>query len=310
MFGKLSYAASAFLLVSSALPALSAPVAADSLLSLAKRIVIPACSGDPNTPKPAFCQQFNHPTKFGGPVPFKREEAAWELAKRIIIPACSGDPSTPKPAFCQQFNHPIKLGGPVEFKREEGSAELAKRFVLCDRSLANLNLNSEGCTPVGGGLFGGPEIFRREGAMEFEKRFAVCDRSLTSLSNLNSQGCTPLGINGLFGGGSKIFRREDSLFELAKRIVIPACSGDPNTPKPAFCSTLSNQFPSSINGHQILALRDNIMESLTKRFAPICTGDASTPKPAFCSRLGHGPVVNNGPLSSINLNTPLFQGST
>lgn len=252
MFGKLSYAVSALLVASSVLPALSAPTAADSLLGLAKRIVIPACSGDPNTPKPAFCSQFDHPINFqpGGPVSFKREDAAWELAKRIVIPACSGDPNTPKPAFCEQFNHPTNLGipGAVEFKREDNNYQLAKRFAICAKSL--LGGSSEGCTP-----------------------------------------------NGIPGFGPLIYRREDEMMDLAKRIIIPACSGDPNTPKPAFCSTLSKTFPTSINGHQILALRDTVMDALSKRFAPLCTGSQDgAAKPAFCSKvpIGLGPVVGNG----------------
>ncbi|CAL1711385.1 unnamed protein product [Somion occarium] len=73
--------------------------------SFTKRIVIPECSGDPNTPKPDFCSQFGKPPPT---LPNGLRIAAFkrDLERRIVIPECSGDPSTPKPAYCSQFGKP------------------------------------------------------------------------------------------------------------------------------------------------------------------------------------------------------------
>jgi len=144
MFGNLSCLVSAFLVVCSALPALSAPMAsvelkrqADDTSELAKRFNFPLITNcDRDLSSRGCAPPLNRIIQSQL---FDREEAFVELAKRILVPECSGDPNTPKPAFCQQLNHPIKFGGPVAFKREEVRSKFAKR-VDCARGLGSCGL--------------------------------------------------------------------------------------------------------------------------------------------------------------------------
>ncbi|KAK7691561.1 hypothetical protein QCA50_004960 [Cerrena zonata] len=119
-----------------------APAFALNEAEFVKRIVIPACSGDPSTPKPAFCSQLPkfmpgpgiHPVSFKREVEdlLSRQSSQIQMAKRIINIHCSGDPATiPADCFNTHPRTPGRIGGHIPFleSRDErlSGIELAKR---------------------------------------------------------------------------------------------------------------------------------------------------------------------------------------
>ncbi|KAK7691585.1 hypothetical protein QCA50_004984 [Cerrena zonata] len=88
-----------------------APALALNDMEIVKRIVLPACSGDSSTPKPAICGQLARLSSIGSgvhPVSLRREVE--DLARRYVLLGCNGDPAT-RPAHCSQAISTGSLAG-------------------------------------------------------------------------------------------------------------------------------------------------------------------------------------------------------